>query len=713
MSSSIHKERSLAKPVRYVRGVGPKRSEALLRLGIETVEDLFYFFPRQYQDRSHFISLKDIQPGQFFTVKGEVLTTGLKRMKRMTLFEMTLGDDSGFVYATWFNQPYLNRQFKEGDTVILSGKVELYNSRLQFNSPDYEVLSKSLEDTIHTGRIVPIYPLTEGLGQRGMRRAMKELVDSELQEVSDFLSPDLRERLDLVPLRSAIQNIHFPTEADALDRARRRLIFEEFFIFEIALLKRIRRDRSALKAPAFSQFETALEEFCGHLPFKLTASQQEVIREIAGDVAPAARQPQSGQAADGGLSELGQPVPMRRLLQGDVGSGKTVVAAFLLFLAAKNHFQSVLMAPTEVLADQHYQTLTRLLAPLNVKIVLITGSTEEKERGEILADLRRHRIDLAVGTHALIQEDIRFAKLGAVVIDEQHKFGVRQRAVLLSGDVRPHLLVMTATPIPRTLGLTLYGDLDISSIRELPLGRIPVQTFWITKVKEHEVLTHVKEKVMRGEQAYIIFPLIDETEKMDIQAATTEFENLRKGIFSGVELGLIHGRLSRWDKERVMRDFKAGRVGVLVSTSLVEVGIDNPNATLMVIENAERFGLSQLHQLRGRIGRGAKESFCFLFGNPQTEEGKRRLRILTKTTDGFKIAEEDLILRGPGDFLGTRQSGAPLFKIGDLVRDADLLRLARKEAMALIEQDPELARFETLKSRVEHEAKQFFSSLKD
>ncbi len=693
MSSSIPKERSLDKPVRYVRGVGPKRSEALLRLGIETVEDLFYFFPRQYQDRSHFISLKDVQPGQFFTVKGEVLTTGLKRMKRMTLFEMTLGDDSGFVYATWFNQPYLNRQFKEGDTVILSGKVELYNSRLQFNSPDYEVLSKSREDTIHTGRIVPIYPLTEGLGQRGMRRAMKELVDSELQEVPDFLPPDLRERLDLAPLRSAIQHIHFPAEADALDRARRRLIFEEFFIFEIALLKRIRRDRSALKAPAFSQFETALEKFCGQLPFKLTASQQEVLEEIAKDAA--------------------QGVPMRRLLQGDVGSGKTVVAAFLLFLAAKNYFQSVLMAPTEVLAEQHYQTLTRLLAPLKVKIVLITGSTEEKERGEILADLRSHRIDLAVGTHALIQEDIRFAKLGAVVIDEQHKFGVRQRAVLLSGDVRPHLLVMTATPIPRTLGLTLYGDLDISTIRELPLGRIPVQTFWITKVKEHEVLTHVREKVMRGEQAYIIFPLIDETEKMDIQAATTEFENLRKGIFSGVELGLIHGRLSRWDKERVMRDFKEGRVQVLVSTSLVEVGIDNPNATLMVIENAERFGLSQLHQLRGRIGRGAKESFCFLFGDPQTEEGKRRLRILTKTTDGFKIAEEDLILRGPGDFLGTRQSGAPLFKIGDLVRDADLLRLARKEAMALIEQDPELVRFEALKSRVEHEAKQFFSSLKD
>ena len=693
MNSSIPKEQALAQSVRYVKGVGPKRSEALLRVGVETVEDLFYYFPRRYEDRSHFIALKDIQPGQFFTVKGEVLTTGLKRIKRMTIVEMALGDESGFVYATWFNQPYLKRQFNVGDTVILSGKVDFYNNRLQFNSPDYEVLSKSQEDTIHTGRIVPIYPLTEGLGQRGMRRAMKELLDGHSRELQDFLPAELKERLDLVPLREAVQNVHFPEDADSLDKARRRLIFEEFFVFEIALLKRIRRDRSALKAPVLSGFQNMAEEFNAKLPFKLTASQLEVLGEIAKDAASSA--------------------PMRRLLQGDVGSGKTVVAAFLLAAAARNRYQSVLMAPTEVLAEQHYQTLTRFLGPMNLKVALITGSTEEKEKAELLADLRSGRIDVTVGTHALIQEGIRFAKLGAVVIDEQHKFGVRQRAVLLSGELRPHLLVMTATPIPRTLGLTLYGDLDISTIRELPSGRIPVQTFWITKAREQEVLQRVKEKVMQGDQAYIIFPLIDETEKMDLQAAASEFEKFRKGIFAGVEIGLIHGRLSRWDKERVMKDFREGRVKVLVSTSLIEVGIDNPNAALMVIEHAERFGLSQLHQLRGRIGRGTKESFCFLFGDPQTDDGKKRLRILTKTTDGFKIAEEDLILRGPGDFLGTRQSGAPLFKIGDLVRDGDLLRLARKEAMWLIDKDPELLHFEPLKGRVEREAKQFFNALKD
>src|SRR3989338_5961738 len=391
MNSSIPKEQALAQSVRYVKGVGPKRSEALLRVGVETVEDFFYYFPRRYEDRSHFIALKDIQPGQFFTVKGEVLTTGLKRIKRMTIVEIALGDESGFVYATWFNQPYLKRQFNVGDSVILSGKVEFYNNRLQFNSPDYEVLSESQEDTIHTGRVVPIYPLTEGLGQRGMRRAMKELLDGHSRELQDFLPAELKERLDLVPLREAVQNVHFPEDADSLDKARRRLIFEEFFVFEIALLKRIRRDRSALKAPALSGFQNVAEEFSAKLPFKLTASQREVLGEIAKDAASSA--------------------PMRRLLQGDVGSGKTVVAAFLLAAAARNRYQSVLMAPTEVLAEQHYQTLTRFLGPMNLKVALITGSTEEKEKAELLADLRSGRIDVTGGTHALIQEGIRFAKL--------------------------------------------------------------------------------------------------------------------------------------------------------------------------------------------------------------------------------------------------------------------------------------------------------------
>ncbi len=686
-------EKYLECPIRYLRGVGPKRSESLRRLGIETVGDLFYFFPRTYQDRSHFLSLSDIQPGQQVTVKGEILSTALKRIKRMTLFEMALGDETGFVYALWFNQPYLKRQFKVGDTVILSGKVDLYRKRLQFNSPDYELLSKSMEDTIHTGRIVPIYPLTEGLGQRSMRRAVKELLDHHLSELTDFLPNSIQERLNFLDLQRAIQHIHFPENSEILEKARQRLIFDEFFLFELALLLRIHKDRHSFKAYPLCQFEKVFSEFAMNLPFTLTQSQREVIGEISRDVS------------------LGSP--MRRLLQGDVGSGKTVVASFFLLLAQRNRLQSVLMAPTEVLAEQHYQTLSRLFAPFKIKIALLTGSTQDNERGEILADLRNHSVDIIVGTHALIQDSIKFAKLGLVVIDEQHKFGVRQRAHLLSGQIRPHLLVMTATPIPRTLGLTLYGDLDISTIKELPSGRKPIKTYWITKSHEQEILLHIKEKVGAGGQAYIIFPIIEETENLDLLAATQEYENLRKGIFHNIEVGLIHGRLSRWDRDRVMKDFKEGRIKVLVSTSLVEVGIDNPNATLMVIENAERFGLSQLHQLRGRIGRGQSESVCFLFGDPPTEEGKRRLRILTKTTDGFKIAEEDLILRGPGDFLGTRQSGVPFFKLGDLLRDQDFLRLARKEALAFIEQGGNASKSDFLSRKVEQETKRFFNSEKD
>jgi ATP-dependent DNA helicase RecG len=682
-------EHFLARPVRYLRGVGPKRSEALQRLGIETIGDLFYFFPRRYEDRSRFVSVEAVKPGDFVTLKAAVLSKNLKRLRAMTLFEMAVGDATGFIHATWFNQPYLARQFQEGDELILSGKVDFYNSRLQLNSPEYEILSGSTEDTVHTGRIVPVYPLSEGLGQRGIRRALKELVDAHAGEAGDFLPPDLRQKLELVPLTQAIRNVHFPESQEALDRARRRLIFEEFFLFELALLTKIHRDRKATRAYAFANRDAIAEDFKRSLPFVLTGGQMEVMAEISGDLA--------------------KPVPMRRLLQGDVGSGKTVVAGLCLALAERNGLQSVLMAPTEVLAEQHHQTLSRLLAPFHIRCVLLTGSTPQAERGEILADLRGGNVPVAVGTHSLIQDDIKFARLGVVVIDEQHKFGVRQRAALLAGDIKPHLLVMTATPIPRTLGLTLYGDLDISTIRELPAGRKPIQTFWVTRSREEEILCRIAERLKSGEQAYVIFPLIDETEKLDLAAAKKGYEDLRGGVFREFQVGLIHGRLSRADRDRVMKEFREGKIKALVSTSLIEVGIDNPNATQMVIEHADRFGLSQLHQLRGRIGRGDKDSFCFLFGDPSTEDGKRRLRVLTKTHDGFAIAEEDLALRGPGDFLGTRQSGIPFFKIGDLLRDADLLRLARSEAADLLEKQGGISGNRELRERVERESRHFFN----
>ncbi|MBI4550050.1 MAG: ATP-dependent DNA helicase RecG [Candidatus Omnitrophica bacterium] len=686
-------ENFLSRPVRYLRGVGPKRSEALQRLGIETIGDLFYFFPRRYEDRSRFVTVESVAAGQFVTLKVSVLSKTLKRLRAMTIFEMALGDSSGFIHATWFNQPYLARQFSEGDELIVSGKADVYNSRLQLNSPEYEVLTGSTEDTVHTGRIVPVYPLSEGLGQRGIRRAVKELIDAYADEAADFMPEDLRDRLGLDRLPEAIRNVHFPESQELLECARRRLIFDEFFLFELALLAKIHRDRRATRAYPFSHTEKVTENFKKSLPFGLTGGQLEVIGEIARDAA--------------------KPVPMRRLLQGDVGSGKTVVATFCIAWAQRNGIQSVLMAPTEVLAEQHYQTVSRLLSPFGTRCVLLTGSTPASERGEILADLRSGRAPVAIGTHSLIQDEIKFSKLGLVVIDEQHKFGVRQRSALLAGGIKPHLLVMTATPIPRTLGLTLYGDLDISTIRELPAGRKPIQTFWITQAREEEVLRRIAEKLKEGEQAYVIYPVIEETEKSDLAAAKKGYADLRGGVFRDFQVGLIHGRLSRQEKDRVMKDFKEGKVKVLVSTSLVEVGIDNPNATHMVIEHAEKFGLSQLHQLRGRIGRGDRDSYCFLFGEPTTEEGKRRLRVLTKTQDGFAIAEEDLALRGPGDFLGTRQSGVPLFKIGDLLRDADLLRLARAEAARLIERQGGMAANPALREKVERESRHFFNQAQD
>ncbi|HNV87194.1 MAG TPA: ATP-dependent DNA helicase RecG, partial [Candidatus Omnitrophota bacterium] len=499
---------------------------------------------------------------------------------------------------------------------------------------------------------------------------MKQLLDAHLHEIEEPLPESLLTQLGLMNRRDAFRNIHFPESFETLAKARERLVFEEFFIFELALIQKIQHERRKMRSPAMLLGKETLSQFEASLPFRMTESQQRVCREI--------------------LNDLGTEVPMRRLLQGEVGSGKTVIAAFSLLLAAGNNFQGALMAPTEVLAEQHYETLVRLLAPFGLKIALLTGSIRENERSELLADLRNQRIHIAVGTHALIQESVKFANLGLVVIDEQHKFGVRQRAKLLASERKPHLLVMTATPIPRTLGLTLYGDLDISTLKELPAGRKPVKTFWIAHEKEKEILRHVREHTRDGSQAYIVFPIIDETEKADLLAATKEYERLCREDFAGLPVGLVHGRMIKSDRDTVMKNFRDRSVKILVATSVIEVGIDNPNATLMVVEHAERFGLSQLHQLRGRIGRGEKESFCFLFGEPSSDEGKRRLRILTKLQDGFAIAEEDLKLRGPGDFLGTRQSGTPFFRLADLLADAEMLRQARIEATQLLGKDPGL-----------------------
>lgn len=651
--------------LRYLKGIGPKRAEALANLGIHTLRDLFYLFPRRYEDRTALTSIANLVPGQTTSIQGEILSVKLRPIRHMPILEVLVGDDSDTVTAVWFNQPYLKNQFVQGSRVVLYGKIELFKNRLQITSPEYEVLEEDETTTIHSGRITPVYPLTEGLYTRTLRTLLKHLVDEELDhQIHETLPENFRIQHNLMDLVTAVREMHFPSSFEALESARRRMIFDEFFIFQLLLIRKIAAIKSKYTSPILLDFDTVYPIFEKALPFELTGDQKRSVREIA--------------------SDLASKVPMNRLLQGDVGSGKTVVAACLLYLAARNGFQGALLVPTEILAEQHARNLKGLLEPLGVDTALLTASTPASKRERIRAELKQGKLKVLIGTHALLQDEIRFQKLALLVVDEQHKFGVHQRSQLLKQTPRPHQLVMTATPIPRTLALTLYGDLQISSLRELPRGRQPIKTYWITRKKQDVVLSHIREKIAKGEQAYIIFPLIEETEKADLLSAKKEFERLRAGAFSGINIGLVHGKIPSEERESIMRSFRQGVVKVLVATSVIEVGVDNPNATMMIIENAERFGLAQLHQMRGRIGRGSLASECFLFGEPKTDDGARRLRILTNTTDGFEIAEEDLKLRGPGDFWGTRQSGDPLFRLANPILDSVILEEARKAAQEIM-----------------------------
>ncbi len=656
--------------VQYVRGVGPQRGKLLARLGLNTVEDLLRHFPRAWQDRRQFNQIHELENGQPATVMGRVKLRSTFRIRHgLALTKIVVDDGTGMLTGTWFNQPYMKDRFKDGERVLFYGKVEFYKG-WQMTNPDFELLDSAEEDFIHLGRIVPVYPATERLSQRVLRSMVYEILGHLPPTFAEILPADLVTARGFEPPAPALRNIHFPESPEHLERARARLIFEELFLQQLAVM-RLKERYHEEAGTALTVTGTLLKRFKEQLPFKLTGAQERACAQL--------------------FVDLSQTRPMHRLLQGDVGSGKTLVAALCLCAALDSNAQAALMAPTEVLATQHYLTLQKWFAPLGVSVELFTSGLKAKERREQYARLAAGEIHVAVGTHALLQESIEFHSLGLVVIDEQHRFGVEQRARLRAKGAQPHVLVMTATPIPRTLALTVYGDLDVTVLDELPPGRVPIQTHWLGRAQARKAYDRITQEVAAGRQAYIVFPLIEESEKLDLKSLVKEFDRLSKYIFPDVVLGLLHGRLSTEEKDEVMSAFKRGEIKILASTTVIEVGVDVPNATVMVIEDADRFGLAQLHQLRGRVGRGRYASECYVIADPKTEEGTARMEIIRKTRDGFKLAEEDLALRGPGEFFGLRQHGLPDLKLAHLVRDADKIEPAREAVMKILNVDPTLS----------------------
>jgi len=673
---------SLAKSITELWGVGSERAAQLRRLDIQTVEDLLLHRPRRYEDRRHFCSIVELSRDEPATTRGTVVALGLKRFRKATksVFELILDDGTARLHCRWWNLPFMEKYFAVGDEVVVFGKLVSLKPRTM-DHPETEVIESGEENLIHLNRITPIYPLTEGLPQRWLRSLIWRTLErygpgiaepwpGKVQVAGQPSAINHQPSTPLPTRAEAVHSLHFPETVEDIELARRRLALDEFIALQREM--QLRRKRFETKAPGLpcGGDNRLIKPFLSRLGFKLTTAQTRVLREI--------RQDMSGAH------------PMRRLLQGDVGSGKTVVAACTALMALESGFNVAFMAPTEILAEQHYQTFTRWFAPLGAAVELRTGSRKtvrdewrvasDAKRQPVLLDPRHpSRVTLVIGTHALIESGFAMENLGLVIIDEQHKFGVGQREQLVRKGRYPHLLVMTATPIPRTLGLTLYGDLDVSVIDEMPPGRGCVKTFVRTADKLPKVWKFIREKLADGRQAYVVYPRVEDTGAREIKAVTKEFENLRAAL-TPFRVGLLHGRLKSREKEDVMAGFRKNSVNVLLATSLVEVGLDVPNATVMLVENAEQFGLAQLHQLRGRIGRGAHESYCILISTGDSAAARLRLGVLEETTDGFRIAEADLKLRGPGELLGQQQSGLPRFRFGDLREDLELIRLARELA---------------------------------
>lgn len=674
-------------PIRFAHGVGPKRAPLLERLGIHSVDDALWFLPWRYEDRSVVTPIIGLTPGTEATICGTIVSSSMKRTFRrgMVLLDVQVSDDTGALHAVFFNQPYLERILKPGGRVMMSGRVSAGRkgwADLQFDTPQYELLDHEAE-TLHVGRIVPIYHETKGLTTRQLRVMMRGLLDEHLQDVPDVLPPAIRQAHHLMDIRSALADVHFPpagTHLEALNRgltrAHRRLAFEECFILEVALALRHRSVQEEAKGIRFETATPMIGQLQRLLPFTLTDAQRRVIADIRHD--------------------MGSSRPMNRLVQGDVGCGKTIVALYAMLIACGSGYQASVMVPTEILAEQHYLNLKPLVEPLGLSIVLLKSGGRTTARRATLDRIEQGQAHIIVGTHALIQKGVRFHKLGLAVIDEQHKFGVLQRKTLVEKGYRPDVLVMTATPIPRTLAMTVYGDLDASVIDALPPGRKPITTWLFDASQRSRAYRIIADEVKAGRQAYIVYPLVEESEKVDLQAAIQAAERLQATEFPQYRVGLLHGRMKSDEKEAVMAAFKSGEIQILVATTVIEVGVDVPKATVILIEHADRFGLAQLHQLRGRVGRGAEQSYCLLIASgevrdrAQRSESAQRLEALVRSSDGFVIAEEDLRIRGPGEFFGVRQWGVPEFRAANLIRDRNLLEAARVEAFALVRQDPRL-----------------------
>lgn len=664
--------------IETVRNIGKTRAEQLNKLGIENVEDLIEYYPRDYEDRSRFVPVSDIEAGKMNTVRGRIASPpSAKRIKTMTIVNVRITDSSGSIECVWFNQPYIKNQLTLGREYSFTGRVTEKFGRIQMESPDYEPVS---EDSLNTGRIVPVYTVPKKMSQKIIRGCIKDAMDSVDGTLEEYMPESIIEKNNLCSREFAVRNIHFPESDSAFFKARRRLVFDELLFLQLHLLE--------LKGNVCSKKSNVIikdyDDLCirKQLGFNLTDAQEKVLEEIKSDY-------KSGFV-------------MNRLIQGDVGSGKTALAMIAAYIAVKNGYQVVLMAPTDVLANQHYKSFCEIFEPLGIKCELLTSGLKKREKNSAYDNIVTGYAKIIIGTHALIQDKVVYNNLGLVITDEQHRFGVRQREMLADKGDEPHVLVMTATPIPRTLALILYGDLDISIIDKLPPGRKKVDTFAVNHSYYQRLYAFVKKEAAKGRQAYIICPMIEENDKMELRAVISYTEELERNIFPELRVCCIHGKMKNDEKQRIMNEFAEGNIDVLVSTTVIEVGINVPNASLMIIENAERFGLSALHQLRGRVGRGSEKSYCVLVSDAKNKTAKERLEIMCKTNDGFVISEKDLTLRGPGDFFGTRQHGLPEMKIANLYKDVNILKEVQKTAIEIYNSDRELKSVENslLKAKI-------------